>query len=283
MNEQRNDDDWRLQQQEVYLLGATLYWTRWTRYEPAWDHDHCAFCWPWYRRTLTLAYLEERDVQQVDALILRVLKAPPEAAIPDTLEFWLNWPDRRSVQLAAGGVAVSRKGRQTLYRWDELQRVEIWRLESDRRDFRELRVQLPDQECKLRAWSYEGQECRNWSGASAEAISACVSSYFQQPQLRDFSLHGTPRTLDEIDARQERDDAISKELLRIMKWCVRLAWGCTLAVLVLLPWPGSLLMAGMTGMLSWAFQWMYADTARHVERRRSNREAERSAFTERQT
>jgi hypothetical protein len=37
--------DWRLQGQERYLQGALLRWTRYERYSPSWDHDHCAFCW----------------------------------------------------------------------------------------------------------------------------------------------------------------------------------------------------------------------------------------------
>ncbi len=40
-----SDDDWRLQGQEKYLTGATLYRRRWTQTRPNWDHDHCAFCW----------------------------------------------------------------------------------------------------------------------------------------------------------------------------------------------------------------------------------------------
>jgi hypothetical protein len=38
-------DDWRLQGQEEYLKGVTLYWRAYTRHSEGWDHDHCAFCW----------------------------------------------------------------------------------------------------------------------------------------------------------------------------------------------------------------------------------------------
>jgi hypothetical protein len=39
------ENDWRLQGQEKYLLGKTLY--KRTRVAPRenWDHDHCEFCW----------------------------------------------------------------------------------------------------------------------------------------------------------------------------------------------------------------------------------------------
>ena len=38
-------NDWRLMNQEQFLQGATLHWSRWIRPRPDWDHDHCAFCW----------------------------------------------------------------------------------------------------------------------------------------------------------------------------------------------------------------------------------------------
>jgi len=37
--------DWRLQGQEQYLRGVTLYRRIWTKTRPHWDHDHCEFCW----------------------------------------------------------------------------------------------------------------------------------------------------------------------------------------------------------------------------------------------
>lgn len=235
---------------------------------------------PWYRRKLQLGYLESADAQSLDALIRRVWTPPPAAVIPDALKLRFNWPDRREVQLTAGGLTVCRKGRPTEFRWDEVLAVEIWRLESDRRDFRELRLELPDQECKLRVWSHQGQECRNWTGASAEVISGCVSRYFRQPRLRDFSSRGAPRTLDELDARKTREEATFRESLRVMMWCVRLFWGSLPGMLLLFPWPKSLFMVGMMGLLAWAAHWMYRDAARKIEMRRGEFEAERVAFTQ---
>lgn len=39
------DDDWRLTNQEKYLLGCSWTWKRYRAPRPEWDHDHCAFCW----------------------------------------------------------------------------------------------------------------------------------------------------------------------------------------------------------------------------------------------
>jgi hypothetical protein len=36
--------DWRLQNQESYLTGSTLFRRHWRQSRPHWDHDHCEFC-----------------------------------------------------------------------------------------------------------------------------------------------------------------------------------------------------------------------------------------------
>lgn len=37
-------DDWRLQNQESYLLNAHLVWCSYKKPSQEWDHDHCEFC-----------------------------------------------------------------------------------------------------------------------------------------------------------------------------------------------------------------------------------------------
>lgn len=39
-----SDDDWRLQGQERYLMGARLHFASYRAPRPDWDHDHCEFC-----------------------------------------------------------------------------------------------------------------------------------------------------------------------------------------------------------------------------------------------
>jgi len=38
------DEDWRLQGQEEYLLGATLMRKQYKAWSEDWEHDHCEFC-----------------------------------------------------------------------------------------------------------------------------------------------------------------------------------------------------------------------------------------------
>jgi len=158
---------------------------------------------PWYRRTLHIAYLDEDDARALDALIRRVWGAdPPQAAIPDTLKFRFNWPDRREVQLnPQGGLTIFAEGsgRPFLPLGRKVLTVEIWRLESDRRDFRELKLQLPDQQCTLRMWPHQGQGVQQLEQEHRRKSSLAASAaIFTQPRIRDnFSLHGAPRSLDE--------------------------------------------------------------------------------------
>ena len=42
-------DDWRLTNQERYLMAAVLHWATWKQTNPNWDHDHCEFCWAKFR------------------------------------------------------------------------------------------------------------------------------------------------------------------------------------------------------------------------------------------
>jgi hypothetical protein len=44
-SDNRQQEDWRLQGQKEDLHRVKLYWRRYTRYSPTWDHDHCRFCW----------------------------------------------------------------------------------------------------------------------------------------------------------------------------------------------------------------------------------------------
>jgi hypothetical protein len=40
----RAENDWRLQGQEAYLKGISLWWMKYSPYSGTWEHDHCEFC-----------------------------------------------------------------------------------------------------------------------------------------------------------------------------------------------------------------------------------------------
>jgi hypothetical protein len=46
------NEDWRLQRQERYLKGATLFLKQYTDRKTKTDHDHCEFCWKKFSDTI---------------------------------------------------------------------------------------------------------------------------------------------------------------------------------------------------------------------------------------
>jgi hypothetical protein len=38
-------DDWRITNQESYLVDAVLFRRKYKQPSADWDHDHCEFCW----------------------------------------------------------------------------------------------------------------------------------------------------------------------------------------------------------------------------------------------
>jgi hypothetical protein len=42
--EKKRMNDWRLQGQEKFLMGAELSLRKYQPYRKGWDHDHCEFC-----------------------------------------------------------------------------------------------------------------------------------------------------------------------------------------------------------------------------------------------
>jgi hypothetical protein len=41
----REENDWRLTNQETYLKGVPLCRKKYVQYSDSWEHEHCEFCW----------------------------------------------------------------------------------------------------------------------------------------------------------------------------------------------------------------------------------------------
>lgn len=235
---------------------------------------------PWWRRRLRLGLLEESDATAINALIKRVWTPPPPEPIPETLTLELSWPDKRVVEIDSTGITVTKTGEPTVYRWNEVGEIEIWRLEADRPDFRELRLQFADQKIELRRFSNDGEECQIWQGSSSESIAVRVNQFADRSRIRDWALHGPPRSLQELDARELRDTTKSTAALRQGLWALRVFWGVIGLTPLILPWPKGLLVAGFYVPLAFAVHWMYRDNVRKVAERRIKRESQCRQFDE---
>jgi hypothetical protein len=235
---------------------------------------------PWWRKRLELGLLEESDAAAINELIKRVWTPSLLKPVPETPKFELKWPDKRVVQINNEHVTVTKKGESISYRWDEVVNIEIWRLESDRPDFREFRLLLPDQEIKLLRFNNHGEEYRTWVGSTSECIAAFVGQQAERVQLQDWALHGPPQSLQELDARELRDTAKSSAVLKQLLWADRISWGVIGIVPLIFPWPTGLVVAGIYSPLAVACHWMYRDTVHKVAERRSEHESQRRQFAE---
>lgn len=235
---------------------------------------------PWWRRTLRIGLLEESEAKAVNALIRRIWTPPPAEPVPENVEFQMSWPDRRRIVMTASGMTISRKHKEREYRWADVISVVIWRLEADRPDFRELQLRFVDQELKLRRFAHQGGEVVNWQGASAEMISTTVCRHVDAARCADYSLTGPTRTLEELDARQARDETRWKNLSSA-KWALVLVVAGLVLMPLLISWlKGALLALAYSPLVS-ALHWATRKKRAAVDEERRKYEEERAAFLHR--
>jgi hypothetical protein len=235
---------------------------------------------PWWRRRLELGYLAEADREAIDALIRQVWTPPPVPPVPDAVTFQLNWPDSRTVAMTADRLVVSTRRQTSESRWGDVREAEIWRVEANRHDFQELRLRLSDQELFLRGISPQGQENQNWIGASAAEIAAFVVAHAEPAMVRDYALHGSVRTLEQLKAREEKIVGKHQRTIRELKCVIPVFWGL-LMLLVLLPLgipqdPNKLPMALMGAMLGGSLHFILYTERRELDRRRHEFQLQRT-------
>ncbi len=198
--------------------------------------------------------------------------------LPEAFELQFGW--RRIIRLTPAHIVIVLKTKEFTYHWDEVTSVELWRLTPDRNDYRELRINLPDQEVHLRRFLHQGQECMTWRGPDSEAIAGFICLHASPSRILDFSLHDAPASLEELNARHQRHMLKSTETLQVMKWSVRCSWGTIAFIPVIMPWPNSLFMVAMYSMLGFAMHWMYRDAVRKHQHQLNEFDGQRKALTE---
>ena len=213
---------------------------------------------PWWRKTLSLSFLNEADAAMIDGLIRRVWRPPSPASAPDTIRVRLKWPDSRVLVIDDRGITVSKKDRESFHRWSEVKEAEIWRIEPDRYDFRKLRLTLPDQEIEFHCIPNHGQESKNWTGVECAVLAAQVATHIEPVRVFDLALHGPPRSVEEAERRISRTEDQLKDH-RSALWIGRIMWCLAASCPFLLPQPKGIVMAVLTGLLAWALTWMVRD------------------------
>lgn len=231
---------------------------------------------PWWRRKLTLGFLESQDEMAIGDLIRRIWVPPNAEPIPERLTIRLKWPDRRCLHLSQNGLETEKRQERQSYEWKDVTSLTIWRAEPGRHDFRELELVLPDQKVKLvRREADGGGEWNNWINYSSEQVGTAMCQFLDVDCIRDFALKGQAKNLEELEARYTRKMVAQEEALTCMKWCCRIMWGLVAIMPLLFPWPNWLSMGLMTALLGISGQWLYRDTKRTAEELQRAFEVER--------
>ncbi len=252
---------------------------------------------PFWCRELNLELLEDDDAEVLLSLILRVWTPPPVPDCPEELILKLTWQGRPTVVLTAEGVCLRPRGKRSsdvsrevaigssaageFIPWSDVQCVRIWRLQPDRDDFRELLIRWDGGEVKLRR-RRNGEDTQNWTGPTAELISAWLLRQQAIPMLEDYALLGEPRTLAELDAREEREAPREKDL-RHMRWIVYAMWLAVPATMMIGPAGAKLGMPPMVGLYALMAHLLYATASKRVEAARATRARQRSELERRLT
>ncbi|MEZ6127537.1 MAG: hypothetical protein R3C59_02575 [Planctomycetaceae bacterium] len=232
---------------------------------------------PW-RAKLELKSLEDSDTTEIKQLINKVWAPPLPEPIPEAVRFEVAWPDKRLVEINSTSIVVRTNGAASLYCWNEVTQVEIWRLEASRPDFHELRLGFSDQEIALVRIPSGDPEYRRWKGASAEHIAAKVRQFVAPSRLQDWAVNGPPRSLKELDARELRDTARSTAALQKGRWGLKCSWGCLGLLALIPPWPKGIILATLYLPLLFAGHWMLRDYVLRIADRRAERELQRRQF-----
>ena len=142
---------------------------------------------PWWRRKLRIDYMASADVRAVWDAINAHYVVPPAVEVPD--ELTIRYRHRRSARLDGKGIELRHGDAVTHCGWDDVQRVRVLRLESSRRDFWTLRIQLPDERIELKHFDYRPM----WSGGTAEEVSEFLLTHVAADRIDELAA-GEPWT-----------------------------------------------------------------------------------------
>lgn len=223
---------------------------------------------PLSQRSFSL--LSDDDAETINSLIRAVWNPPPAEPIPKTVKVEFHWPDRRSVEMTSEQITITTKGRMAHYRWDEIAAVEIWRNEYGRHDFRELCLHFTDEQVPFRHAKFYGKQ--------RESLAGFICHHVDPARLRDFALLGSPRTLEELDARLAREELELNEL-RKLRWVLGFFLVCSAVLALWEGWPSGAVLTDLYAPQFYAGYWAYCDKVSAVMKRQQELEGHRSQLT----
>ncbi len=168
----------------------------------------------WGFQRLRLEILNTPDELEVDTLIRKVWTPPPLEPLPESIQIergLFNGRMVKQIELTASHLTIIRKQETTEFQWSDVDKVEIWRSESDRADFVRMFIHFHDD--RLNCFQNQDSNYR----APDEIFSSFILEHIPKERIHDFAFKGRLRSLAELEDRIAREEKQLREY-RNMKW-----------------------------------------------------------------
>jgi hypothetical protein len=153
---------------------------------------------PWWRRNLHLEYVGAADIARAMSRINEHYRLPSPPQLPEELKIKLGV--RRLVRFCANGIEVRDGQEYREYRWSEVRRVHITRMDPVRRDFKAMELVLPDREIELRLLTHEAAP-GSWQGATAEVINEYLAWRVPAQRIETDVVGERPARRSDVEKR----------------------------------------------------------------------------------
>jgi hypothetical protein len=212
---------------------------------------------PWWRRKLRLEWLTSEDRQSVVERINEHYRLPPAPPVPESLR--VKYGFRRSVTFDRTGVTLQTRGRLLAYRWDEIRRVHIRRLDAVRRDFAAMEIFLPEEVVELKLVTTDVGTNPTWRGGTAEQINELLFHDLPAERIQEDVTGGPMATREDVERAIAEARKRERGLFHLTWISGAILAGCFL-------WTvfdrGVLMAAGIVALYLWSVPvlwWMHRD------------------------
>jgi hypothetical protein len=228
--------------------------------------------WPERRlwsRTVCYDALAKRDRDFVHEVCNRFWVPPPEPVVPE--ELVLKVPFRRQLRLTAEGIYCRGYGPTPSYRWDQLERAVVVRLEHVRRDLAQAEIVAGGRTITLRL--HQGTPL--WKGPEPEVIVAWLRHHVPADRLLIVATHNRPRSLAEIEYREDAARRGLRDFARMERMVLSM-FGVYMASCFLLFHPLQACLMVLLGAIPLVPIWLFGGREVRKRIRRQQDELERS-------
>lgn len=167
---------------------------------------------PWWRRHLSFAWLDERDLRAVLSLVNASYRLPAPLSAPRVT---LRVGSRLQLSMDNLGISPRRRRaeRAEFIRWKDVPRIEIRRTDVPRHDFLRLTFHLAAETIRLGEPTARDSRPKRWSGATSEVVREFLKSNAGECAVIERILLDEPNIED-----LEHQLKMCQENLRYGRW-----------------------------------------------------------------